>query len=330
MSKQHPDPHSNNLALLVSHLKRLQAAGQLPDDAAVFWDYGSLPQKPRSVDDQRIFETALKVMAFVYASPLGTSVLQLRAIAPRPAALDGVALACDLRPTITEAELLDALGSHGEITSIEHHGGTADTVINFKSHASAVAAAASDKWAALLGENAFICLGYNERPYHERGARRARASTGTTPPRALLLTLTLESPAAGGRLVRRGGVFRHRVHPVHAADAARPPVRAAASLSCGPSRHPLNGECSSVRGGRRPKIAHLAADSTAVEVVPAARSTMDVKNAIRGAHFTGKGDRRDVLKIYEQLKQRLLFEHRFEAAGAMIANDSSASAYRVL
>ena len=56
---------------------------------AVFWDFASLPQKPRSPAEDALFKQALGVMGDVYASPLGTTVLRhtnvsaLIAAAPR-------------------------------------------------------------------------------------------------------------------------------------------------------------------------------------------------------------------------------------------------------
>jgi hypothetical protein len=50
--------------------------------------FGSLPQKPRTVDEEVTFKQALRIMADVYASPLGTCVLQLKDIPPRPVNFD--------------------------------------------------------------------------------------------------------------------------------------------------------------------------------------------------------------------------------------------------
>ena len=54
----------------------------------VFWDYASLPQKPRTEQDQDIFARALAVMGDLYASTLGTTVMRHQAVAPRPEGLD--------------------------------------------------------------------------------------------------------------------------------------------------------------------------------------------------------------------------------------------------
>ena len=57
----------------------------------VFWDYASLYQRPpggeRTMKEQDGFQRALKVMADLYASAVGTTVLQLEEIPECPADL---------------------------------------------------------------------------------------------------------------------------------------------------------------------------------------------------------------------------------------------------
>lgn len=131
-------------------------------------DYGSLPQKPRAADDEKIFQTALAVMAYVYASPLSTHVLQLRDIPPRPAALDGCALACDLSPQMTTDMLRAKLAAFGTLLSLTREPPDAiEASVRFASHAEASASAAAG--AEAIGGGAYVCLEYNERPFEERG-----------------------------------------------------------------------------------------------------------------------------------------------------------------
>ena len=56
---------------------------------AVFWDYPSLPQKPRSGAEEKCFKQALTVMGDLYASALGVTVLRHRLIPARPRSYDG-------------------------------------------------------------------------------------------------------------------------------------------------------------------------------------------------------------------------------------------------
>jgi len=172
LSKAHPDPFGQQLAAVRGYLQQLRERGSLPDDAAIFWDYGCLPQSPRTPEDTRIFRTALRVMAYVYASPLGTSVLQLRRVPPRPTQFDGCVLACELPPQSGAAQVRAALARFGPIEGIEldkEGGAASEATARFSSHEDARDAAAFDGYTDTLGAGAFVCLAYNDRPYHERG-----------------------------------------------------------------------------------------------------------------------------------------------------------------
>ena len=65
--------------------------------AAVARSYASLHQKPRDALQDRLFKSALAVMGDLYASAIGTTVLQLKEIPPRPAEFDGVVCLFDLQ-----------------------------------------------------------------------------------------------------------------------------------------------------------------------------------------------------------------------------------------
>ena len=58
-------------------------------------------------------------MADVYASAVGTTVLQLKEIPPRPTEFDGALCLFGLKPGKDEAAIHAALGRFGEITGIE-------------------------------------------------------------------------------------------------------------------------------------------------------------------------------------------------------------------
>jgi hypothetical protein len=55
-----------------------------PTLLGLFFDYSSLPQHPRTEAEDVIFKAGLNVMGDLYASPLGTTVLQLKFIPPKP------------------------------------------------------------------------------------------------------------------------------------------------------------------------------------------------------------------------------------------------------
>ena len=107
-------------------------------------------------------------MAYVYASPLSTHVLQLRDIPPRPPSYDGCALACEISPQLATEALRAKLSAFGTLVALTREPpDAAEARVRFASHAEAEAAAAGGVEA--LGGGAYVCLEYNERPFAERG-----------------------------------------------------------------------------------------------------------------------------------------------------------------
>ena len=86
LSPSGPDPRGHRIGKLLAFLRKAAATFD-PQIAelGIFWDYASLPQKPRSEVEECMFKTALDVMGDLYASALGTSVLQLQEVPPQPA-----------------------------------------------------------------------------------------------------------------------------------------------------------------------------------------------------------------------------------------------------
>jgi hypothetical protein len=134
----------------------------------VFWDYASLfqnlPDRERTPDERAAFERAIMVMADVYASAVGTTVLQSREIPPRPKAFDGALCLFGLKLTTDEAALRETLGGFGTIDAFELKRNP--PVVRFASHEAALAAKRAGPWPELW--DAVDTL-YNERPYDERG-----------------------------------------------------------------------------------------------------------------------------------------------------------------
>ena len=130
-------------------------------------------------------------MGRLYASPHGTSVIQLRFIPPRPLAFDGLVTVYGTLSPGDEAMLWERFGDHGEVESCEIRPGGRDdeAVIRFSQHAQAERAVARLQRAnatlerQLSGDAAMMhpeamcvpkqeltaTLTYNERPYEERG-----------------------------------------------------------------------------------------------------------------------------------------------------------------
>ena len=90
-------------------LKIVQAAlDALPHVEGLFWDQATLHQPPRTAEqDREFYEEALPVMTDLYASAVGTTVLQLKEIPARPDEYDGMIQLGNLQ--VGEAEIRAAL-----------------------------------------------------------------------------------------------------------------------------------------------------------------------------------------------------------------------------
>jgi hypothetical protein len=147
----------------------LAALEEHPHIEGVFWDYASLfqnlPDRDRTSDERAAFGRAIKVMADVYASAVGTTVLQSREIPPRPEAFDGALCLFGLKHTAGEAAVRQTLGCFGTIIAFEPTRNP--PVVRFTSHEAALAAKRAGPWPELCDHG--VDTLYNERPYDERG-----------------------------------------------------------------------------------------------------------------------------------------------------------------
>ena len=173
--------------------------------AAIFWDYASLhqarpaprpsppplrnlvgsscvpysltctcraqhpPNGKRSDEEGALFGLALKAMGGVYASAVGTTVLQIKEIPRRPQGFDGALCLFGLAADADEASIRKGLEEFGEITSCvvaSRDLGHVPTVVRFATHQAAEAALKGAQWSALC---AGVDTLYNERPYDKRG-----------------------------------------------------------------------------------------------------------------------------------------------------------------
>ena len=146
----------------------LAALDEHPHIEGVFWDYASLfqnlPDRERTPDERAAFGRAIMVMADVYASAVGTTVLQSREIPPRPEAFDGALCLFGLKATKGEGAVRETLGCFGAIVAFEHTRNP--PVVRFASHEAALAAKRAGPWPELCDG---VDTLYNERPYDERG-----------------------------------------------------------------------------------------------------------------------------------------------------------------
>jgi hypothetical protein len=110
------------------------------------------------------------VMGDLYASAIGTTVLQIKEIPPRPAEYDGALALFGLKVTDKSA-IMKAFGEYGDVRSCEV-GGWPDAIVRFSTHAAALNA--KDSAHLLL----YICSGidtlYNERSYDGRRGEAGR------------------------------------------------------------------------------------------------------------------------------------------------------------
>ena len=116
----------------------------------------------RYTKEEASFQRALKLMPDVYASAVGTTVLQLKEIPPRPKEFDGALCLFNLAEGTNEIVLRAALSDFGEVTSVElsHN----PVVVRFASHEAAVAAKRAGATKFYDGVDTL----YNERSYDGR------------------------------------------------------------------------------------------------------------------------------------------------------------------
>jgi hypothetical protein len=156
-----PDPAGSRIRVLRRALARLAIE-------ALFWDFGSLYQAPRTAEQKEFFDMALKggAMNQLYASILATTVLQIEEIPPRPAEFDGVVCLFELKSNADESVVRAALIRFGTIESCDLSRSPAIVRVRFALHESAVAAKDA-------GAPPDLCAGldtlYNETPYFSRG-----------------------------------------------------------------------------------------------------------------------------------------------------------------
>ena len=156
-----PDPKGSRFRVLRRALERLAIRIE-----ALFRDFGSLYQAPRTPEQSASFKLALEggAMNQLYASILATTVLQIEEIPPRPAEFDGKVCLFKLSANVDEDKVRAVLVGFGTIESCDLS--RTPPIVRFASHLSAVKAKEAGAWPGL-------CEGldtlYNETPYFSRG-----------------------------------------------------------------------------------------------------------------------------------------------------------------
>uniref|UniRef100_A0A7S3T6I3 Uncharacterized protein n=1 Tax=Emiliania huxleyi TaxID=2903 RepID=A0A7S3T6I3_EMIHU len=160
-----PDPVGVKLKIL------REALLVLTHIEAIFVDYASLFQHPpkgtRTEAENEAFKRALGVMGDVYASAVGTTVLQIKEIPPRPQEFDGELCLFGLKAGVDEAAVCQALSDLStEFESCDLAFESTYGVVRFTTHAAALRAKAANTFSELCGG---VDTRYNERSYDGRG-----------------------------------------------------------------------------------------------------------------------------------------------------------------
>ena len=102
-----------------------------------FWDFSSLYQHPpngrRTAEQEESFKRALGAMADVYASAVGTTVLQLKEIPSCPTEFHGRLSIFGLGQGVNVSDIRSALGTFGDIQECELIGGS-QAMVRFAHH----------------------------------------------------------------------------------------------------------------------------------------------------------------------------------------------------
>ena len=119
-------------------------------------DFPSLFQRPRSKEEEAAFRRAVKVMGDLYASAVGTTVLQIKEIPPRPQRLDGALCLFGLKGGVDEAAVRQALGRDlaTDIESVDLttlRVSSSIGIVRFTTHAAALRAKAATTLLELCG-----------------------------------------------------------------------------------------------------------------------------------------------------------------------------------
>eukprot|EP00900_Chrysochromulina_parva_P027515 jgi/Chrpa1/9398/Chrysochromulina_OHIO_Genome00015588-RA len=259
-----PDPTGHRIKALCRALQ------ERPDIEAFFWDFPSLyqnsVQSQRTEKQERAFKRGLGVMGHIYASAIGTTVLQLKELPPRPPEYDGKLCLFDLAPGVDGAAIKGALESHGDIKSCTL-GRFGSMTVCFTTHAAAKAAKrAAAQLAHIAGG---VDTLFNERSYD---GRHGEAGLDDDEGRGWCV---FESAVSGELILRLSVIPR-----VKAELDKLPPKML--QLRSGHSLEPVD-----LSAGRL--------ETRVAEVVA----------SIERATFTGKGDKAMVVGLYKKYVDRI-------------------------
>ena len=279
-----PDPTGHRIEAL------WRALQERSDIEALFWDFPSLyqnsDQSPRTEEQERAFKRGLGVMGHIYASAIGTTVLQLKELPLRPPEYDGKLCLFDLAPGVDGAAIKAALVAYGDIVSCTL-GRFPPATVCFTTHA---AAQAAKRAAAQLAHiSGGVDTLFNERSYD---GRHGEAGLDDDEGRGWCV---FESAVSGELILRLSAIPR-----VKAELDKLPPKMLQLRSGC-----PL--ETVDLSAGRL---------ETRVDEVVA---------RIEGATFTGKGDKAMVVGLYKKYVDRIAGALQ-RVLPKMLASDSATAA----
>ena len=232
---------------------------------ALFWDYASLYQGDRTPEQNALFFQALSVMGDLYASAVGTTVLQLKEIPPRPKEFDGALALFSLADGVDEAKIRAAFSRFGVVESVEIRDSQPPAIVRLSTHEAALTAIKA-------GAPEGICDGidtlYNERSYDGRKDKEELDDdTGRG-------WCQLEGSVSGE------AVLRLQEYPKMEAELNKLPPKVL-TLSSNHAARPKELKAS---GGQHVK---------------------QVFELIQNAKFTGKGDKERVVAMYKDYAMRI-------------------------
>ena len=235
-------------------------------------------------------------MADVYASAVGTAVLQLKEIPPRPADFDGAICLFDVHAGKDANSIRDALLRFGRVVSVDTD--RDPVLVRFSTHEEALAAKGAGAPSLCKGIDTL----YNERPYDERGwcAGGEEFFFPSSPP----ARLPDHSPI-------------HPPNPKKTRSKSPPPNPLALPRCCLESavssepvaRLSAYPKMKAVLDTLPPKMLSLASGEPPVpvelEVGGLASRVEENVSRIQKATFTGKGDKETVPSLYREYVEKL-------------------------
>jgi Ran GTPase-activating protein (RanGAP) involved in mRNA processing and transport len=206
-------------------------------------------------------------MGSLYASAIGTTVLQLKELPPRPREYDGKLCLFDVAPSVDEAELRGMLSLYGEIVSCTLGKIARRAIVCFATHAAAQAAKRAA--AQLVHIAGGVDTLFNERSYD---GRHGDAGLDDDEGRGWCV---FESAVSGELILRLSVVPRLKAE----LDKLPPKML-------------------QVRSGHSLEPVDLSAGRLETRVA-------EVVARIEGATFTGKGDKAMVINLYKKFVDRI-------------------------